>query len=715
MPIHVKKSSVAILALAVTWHTSFAQGAPGASGGQAPAPAAPSAPAAAPANATEIDSSTSTALDYLFNHKAGEGTTMKAGNEVASALADKIKAVDVLKTPGLDDPQVRARFETYLSLKEVPQARIDEYFGKMKQVSDTLKAGDAFGAWKILYSMSDYEDLDAGISRELAARVETFWNTDRTKNGLELANTQLKNNIDTYNHNADLDARDLAEEQAESNSKPGKGTASTDASASNTTNSPLLNPDADPTAAEAALMPTMGSSLQGKMEMGAEYLNLLEARAKIKLNEIRENKMSDQDRMDFSDYIKTLYSSHRYYHVIIAADFYRALFNEGDYPSDLSNQVVAGAGSNARQAADSAHLAIKSLGLNASGPAGMLNQAGAIAGGDSAQPEQPLSIADEVTSALEINERVSQAIEVFKYKADQNQIAAAADELQEAFVGNEFHPALQGLPREQKEKVGEFIAKLDVLKNELEVRAFEQVDGEIADIQKIAVDFDPTKPMALVNDIKLESRLQLGKARLMAQAGQLNDAMQTFQTAAELWPGNPDLNTSSSLFFKSEDNQNQSTGDFDRLVQDQNYRQLFDRQLEFALAVKGDATREQQLKDALTKVQKAKIAEEKANMLAMNGDVDGAWETIELATKEWPDDMKLNKLLADLTGRSADFVSAINKARDAEAKKEFGYSLTWYVNAQSSYPPSQIANEGIDRVSKLILSPDSTTTAADAN
>src|ERR1700683_3090404 len=54
-----------------------------------------------------------------------------------------------------------------------------------------------------------------------------------------------------------------------------------------------------------------------------------------------------------------------------------------------------------------------------------------------------------------------------------------------------------------------------------------------------------TDPMALVNGIKLEARLQLGKARLMAQGGQLADAMQTFQTAAELWPGNPDLNTSS--------------------------------------------------------------------------------------------------------------------------------------------------------------------------
>jgi hypothetical protein len=151
------------------------------------------------------------------------------------------------------------------------------------------------------------------------------------------------------------------------------------------------------------------------------------------------------------------------------------------------------------------------------------------------------------------------------------------------------------------------------------------------------------------------------------------------------------------------------------MVKEQNDRGIFDHQLEFALAVKGDATREQQLKDALEKVGKAKVAEEKANTLMMNGDVDGAWETVELATKAWPDDMKLNKLLADLSGRSADFVSALNKARDAEAKKELGYSLTWYVNAQNAYPPSQIANEGIDRITKQILSPQSAPSTGEAN
>jgi hypothetical protein len=693
----------------------------------APAPTPP-AQGADSTNSTEIDSSTSTALDYLFNHRAGEGTTMKAGNEVASAIADKIKAVDVLKTPGLENPEVKARFETYLSLKEIPQARIDEYFGKMKEVSDTLKAGDTVAAWKLLYDLGEYTDLDAGISRELAKRVENFWNTDKTKNGLEMANTQLHSEAEMAMHNADLDARDLAETQATQGAKPGGkggggGGGNDGVSNANTTNSPLNDVTADPAAAEAAVDPTLASNLQGKLEMTDQYLNLLEERAKIKLNEMKENKMSDQDRMDFADYIKTLYGTHRYYHVIIASDFYRALFNQGDYPDDLANQAVAGAGQAAQTAAQNAKLSVKSLGLNASGPANTINQLGALAGGgdstgQGAQQEEPITIADMVTSALEINERVSQAIEVFRYKADKGQIAAAADELQQAFVGNEYHPGLQGLPRDEKEKVGDFLAKIDTLKNQLEVRAFEQVDGQVADIQKIASDFDPTKPMALVNGIKLESRLQLGKARLLAQAGQLSDAMQTFQTAAELWPGNPDLNTSSNLFFKSEDTANQSTDDFDRLVKEQNARELFDRQLEFALAVKGDATREQQLKDALMKVQKAKIAEEKANMQMMNQDADGAWETIEQATKDWPDDMKLNKLLAEFSEHAADFVSALNKAQDAEAKKEYGYSLTWYVTAQNGYPPSVIANDGIDRVSKKILSPhadEDSTSTSDAN
>lgn len=711
MPIHVKKNSIRLIALALLLplHAAWAQDTPApaaappnTSPAAATTPPAAGAPAAAPASplpitTKDVDSSTSTALDYLFNHKPSEGTAGKAGGEIANALADKIKAVDVLKTPGLDDPEIRARFETYLSLKEVPDSRIKEYFGKMAQISQTLKQGDIFGAWKMLYVLSDYKDLDAGISRELANRVEAVWTSDRAANGIDMANTKLRNNIETYAHNADLIADDLHQQDLDEQQKAQNGAGQNNSGGAGATNSLSIAPNVDPAAAEAAVMPTMNSALQRKMELTDEYLKQMEARYKISMNEMRANKMSDQVRSDFSDYIRMLYSTHRYYHVIVAADFYRALFNQSDSPADVGNQAAAAVGINHNSVNDTASQLRNAMALNQAG---------------SALTNSPLSIADQVTSALEINNRVSQAIDVFKYKAGKGEIASAAEQLQEAFVGNEYHPGLQGLPRDQKEKVGDFLTKLDVLKNQLEVRDFEQVEAQLADIKKIANDFDSTKPLALVNGIKLESRLRLGKARLLAQGGQLTAAMQEFQTAAEDWPGNPDLQTSASGFFSTEDLQNQSTTEFDRLIQEQNYRAIFDKQLAFAPAIKGDPAREQKLKTALEKVAKAEMAEQKANLLVMNGDVDGAWETIELAAKDWPDDLELNKLLAGLSGRSADFVSALNKAQDAESKKELGYSLTWFVNAQGYYPASIIANEGIDRIKKQILSPGSSASVA---
>jgi tetratricopeptide (TPR) repeat protein len=643
MQIPVKK--INIIAFAVGLPLSVL-GAPNASAqNAAPAPAPAAAPAPPPTDAQTIK-------DGIFHEQTDEGSVGKGGADILGTMNDKLKAIDVLSTPALDNAAVGERFKTYLGLQAVPDDRIKAYFGQMNQVTDLLKNNSTanhtvFPAWKILYSMSDYTDLDAGISRELAHRIEAIWNSGKTQNGLELANSQLRDKLDTDIHNSDQDADDLHQQDLQENAKSGgHGGGGGQSSNSNATNSAMLMPNADPVAAEASMLPQMSGALQRKMELTDDYLKTLEERANIKLNEIREHRMDAEDQADFAAYIKTLYDSHRYYHVIIAADFYRAMFDKDEYPVDMQ---------------------------------------------------------DEVNKALEINQQVSQNVEVFKYDASGGKYYAASTELQGGFMANEFHPALQGLDRDAKEKVGDLLTKLNVLKNQIEVRDFELVDGQIAAIQKIASDFDATKPEAMVNDIKLSSRLRLDKAKLLAQQGELTEAMKEFQAAAEEWPGNPALQTASDSFFGKEDVKNQSTDDFDRLVTDQNYREIFAKQLAFAPAVHGDPKREQELKDALVKVQKAEMASEKANMLVMSGDVDGAWETVEAAVNDWPDDVKLNKMLASLSTRCADFVSAINKARDAESKKEYGYSLTWYVNAESYYPSSTIANNGIDEVSKEIL------------
>ena len=237
----------------------------------------------------------------------------------------------------------------------------------------------------------------------------------------------------------------------------------------------------------------------------------------------------------------------------------------------------------------------------------------------------------------------------------------------------------------------------------IEARDFTDLESILAEIKQTAPDFDAVKAMSMVNAVKLESQLKLGKAKLAAQQGDLKAAMDDFQSAAEAWPGNPDLKDKALSFFNSEDTQTQSLEEFDRLVAENNYRAIYDKQLAFAPAMKDDTKRQDQLKAALEKVKIAETAVEKATLMQSNGDVDGAWETVQLAIKDLPDDDKLNNMRGDLAGKGADFVSAINKAQDAESKQELGFSLSWYAVAQRSYPASQIANEAIDRLSKTIL------------
>jgi hypothetical protein len=612
-------------------------------------------PASAPAISLPISGSssaanpadaTSTTLDYLFNRKPQDGSAAQAVSGLAGNMGDKMKAGDVLGAPGFDDPVIRQRFEIYLKHPEVSQDRIRAYSDRLAELSETLKQnGDAFAAWKMLYALSEYRDLDAGISRELANRVEAVWNTVRTNDGIDQKNSHLKHDIDMSDRNADMIAAELRAEEDDRQGRVGAPSGNTKSS----TSIPAAPPTPDSLGSSGGNTSPSSPDAVGSMQLTAEYLSGLESRARIKLNEVQQDTNIKQAKSDFADYVTTLFGTHRYYQVIIAADFYRQLFNEGDYP---------------------------------------------------------VAMADQVNASLEVNSNVNLAVDDFKDEAAKGEMAGAATMLQTAFLGNEFHPALQGLPLSQKEKVSDYLKKLDVLKNAIEARDFGHVEGLIADITKIASDFDSTKPMALINAVKLESTLRLGKAKMLVQQGDLKDAMDEFQAAAQAWPGNPDLHDSATGFFHSQDEKTQSVAEFDRLIQEQNYRAVCDKQLLYAPAIQDDSQRGAQLKTALEKVQKAELASEKANALILNGDVNGAWETIKQATKEWPDDNKLNKLLADLSGRATDFVAALNKACDAEAKKNIGYSLTWYLNAQHIYPSSLIANEGIDRLSKQLLASD---------
>ena len=574
------------------------------------------------------------ALDYLFNKKPQDGTFGKTASDVTSKLEDKIKALDTMNQPGFEDPLTRQRFETFLNAPEDNLAQTEAYQQIYKAVIESLRQNNPIQAWKLLFKLNEYP-WDGGLSAELANRIESIWDANKATNRINSNSNFLQDEVRRSNWNADLAA------ESEETRRQLAGTARPQ-----TVPKQTAKPPGDPTNSTDLTANLQFPNTPGKLQITEEYLTSLGAKIKIKQNELKVDKIAAQVKSNFADTVSTLFASRRYRHVIIAANFYRQLFGDGDYPVTMGNQV---------------NKSVESLG------------------------------------------EIEQGVDVFKYQAQNKELVAASRTLQGAFLLGDLDPALRSVPRVLKREVSKYALQVQRMQNLIEARDFGAMEPLVAEMQREAVDFEPAKPLSLVNAVKLESKMRLGKAKLAAQKGDQAQALEEFKAAAEAWPDNPELETAASGFFESQDVKNQGTTEFDRLITEQNYRGVFAKQLPFLAAVKGDGPREAQLKHALEKVQESETALEKASLLQRNGDPFGAWETLEIAAKDWPEDSKLNRMLADLAMRSAEFVSPLNKAQEAEARQQYGYSLNWFVNAQRFYPASQLANDGIQRVSTLVL------------
>ena len=102
-------------------------------------------------------------------------------------------------------------------------------------------------------------------------------------------------------------------------------------------------------------------------------------------------------------------------------------------------------------------------------------------------------------------------------------------------------------------------------------------------------------------------------------------------------------------------------------------------------------------------MQQIETAIMRSTEIAKRGDAAGAWEGVEHAYKQFPEDTKLNQLRANLTTEASDFVHCIRTAQQLEAKGQTGSSLSWYLKAQKLYPPSDLAQEGIQRLVQKVL------------
>jgi len=386
---------------------------------------------------------------------------------------------------------------------------------------------------------------------------------------------------------------------------------------------------------------------------------LTEVASLMKANQLKQEVSELQSKIEFQSLIVQLFLQRRFEHVLIATRFYRGIFSDGD--------------SKLRVGDDAKNLFSKTTGL-------------------------PPTIGTLDSLASEAIRDVNEGIEAFDFLLSKDELESATKRLAETFTLGEYLPEVRTLPRDQKRQALAFVQKSNELISALEVKDYERAELLVKELERSAKDFDNSKPMAAIETAKTLSGMHLAKAKNAAVSGDRTTLEEELRKATEIWPRNPKLEEVSSLIFSQADVHQRALVDFDQLLSQNNYRQIYDDRIRFIAATAMHPEKSEQLREVLENMGEVEKAIIQAHEVEKRGDYAGAWESVEQAFSKFPQDNKLNQVRANLTTQAADFVRALRTAQDMEDRDQFGSSLAWYLKARNEYPQSAFAREGIDRV-----------------
>lgn len=398
----------------------------------------------------------------------------------------------------------------------------------------------------------------------------------------------------------------------------------------------------------------------------AQYTkDIVELEAKIKASELATGTAQITAKAEFQAIIIQFAIQRRFEHVVMACRFYRHIFAD---PSGILQL---------KEGSDAEKMFASSMGTSPT-----------------------ISALDAF--ANEAIRDVDEAIIAFDNLVERGDLASASQRISEAFMVGEYLPRVRRVPMQKKLAVLDFTRDGNQLVSAMEVKDYTLAEELVTKMRALAKDFDASKPMAAINTASTVSEMQLNKAKAALMQGDQKSATEALTAAVQVWPTNPRLKEFNVMTGKFADVKTQAVMDFDKLLGQKNYRQIFNDQGRYSAAVMDDTKRQQELGDVLTKMNKLLVITAGANSLMQQGNTAGAWETIEKAYLEFPEDNEVSRMRSDLSVKATEFVGALQKAKQHEERTQTGSALAWYLKAKSQYPPSEFAREGVNRqVEKL--------------
>lgn len=544
---------------------------------------------------------------------------------------------------------MRSRFETYLTTPEAGGPEDQAYRDIMAQIMELLspnhkqapdpvtkaqaRGPEVMKAFALLPEAGTAK-IDGGLCNALANAVWDVWTSQKRVNERKLANAAMLERRKQLEWNAEMGM----------NSAPLAKTGGT---------STKSGPQANTGQVQQNNSATVGRT--------SGYIKgIAEIEARTKLNETAMGLSEITSKTQFQAMIIQMFLQRRFEHAVIACRFYPNLFRDGESILQLDKD------------SDVQKILSSSFGV-----------------------PPTVSMIDGLS--LEAIRSVDESLVSFENLVARRDLDSAGNRLLEAYGIGEYLPRVRRLPMAEKTRILDFVRKKNKLLSFLEMKDYASAEKEVADLRALSDDFEYAKPLAAIQTAKTMSNLHVNNANAAMGSKDTKTVEAEMKAAAEIWPTNPRVTQLSEHMMQSTDMQSQAIMEFDRLISQRNYRQIFENQAPFIAAVADDLTRKQQLEKILKDMAKLELILGGARELAVSSP-PAAWEKVEKESKNYPDDPVLSKLRADLGVKASEFVTAIENARQQEEKQQIGSSLSWYLKARRMHPMSEMAREGIKRM-----------------
>jgi hypothetical protein len=304
--------------------------------------------------------------------------------------------------------------------------------------------------------------------------------------------------------------------------------------------------------------------------------------------------------------------------------------------------------------------------------------------------------------AREAVKDVSKGMQTVDDLVKQDELYGAFERLQETFFLGEFEPPVMLYPQEKKRQMLSLWKDLRELQRLGDERDLANVEAFVNKVRGQARDFPSAPVLSKVNNAMTASNMSLLSAKAAALAGDTAKAEAALERATKIWPQNPGVKEFANMVVSRQDTLAQMVPQFDRMVSEAKWREIFNKKLEFGLALAQDKERSDKLRKIAQRVGELDANIQKALMLATQNNPYLAWDVIVEAYKTDSDDLVLAKTRSDIAPLVAAYAQLIGRAEKLEKEGAEAAALAAWLSAQDLNPASPACGAAVKRLARSV-------------